>query len=94
LRGYGGVKKNGWAVLELIKESDEALVYYFDIPFEETLRRHATKPNAHEFGKKEMRDWWKEKDFLGVPNEQIIDITYTKETIVEKVLAEIGIIEK
>ena len=24
--------------------------YYYDIPFEETLRRHATKPNCGDFG--------------------------------------------
>ena len=39
--------------------------YYFDLPFEETLRRHQTKPNRAEFGEKELRDWWREKDFSG-----------------------------
>src|SRR5699024_3108742 len=38
--------------------------YYFDIPFEETLERHKQKPNAHEFGEAEMREWWHEKDLL------------------------------
>ena len=35
-----------------------SLAYFWDIPFEETLRRHATKPKATEFGETEMRDWW------------------------------------
>lgn len=38
--------------------------YYYDLPFEETLRRHATKPNRDEFGEADMRRWWVEKDYL------------------------------
>lgn len=44
--------------------TNEIFAYYFDIPFEETLQRHKQKPNAHEFGEKEMREWWNEKDLL------------------------------
>lgn len=44
--------------------SDDIFAFYFDIPFEETLKRHKTKPSANEFGKKEMRKWWNEKDLL------------------------------
>lgn len=40
--------------------------YYFDLPFEETLRRHQTKPNCHEFGEEAMRSWWQEKDFSDI----------------------------
>ena len=43
---------------------DETHVYYFDIPFEETVRRHHTKPNAHEYGEKELKEWWNERDLL------------------------------
>lgn len=32
--------------------------YVWDLTFEETLRRHATKPRAAEFGEREMREWW------------------------------------
>jgi uridine kinase len=47
-------------------------VYYIDVPFEETLRRHATKDNHEEFGENEMKLWWKEHDYLGVANERSI----------------------
>jgi len=50
----------------------ESYVYYFDIPIEVTLQRHDTKPNAHEFGEKELREWWVDKDYLNVPNEKLI----------------------
>ncbi|WP_246430182.1 AAA family ATPase [Streptomyces rectiverticillatus] len=39
--------------------------FYFDIPFEETLRRHAARPEADSFGAEEMRDWYRPGDLLG-----------------------------
>lgn len=36
------------------------------IPLEETLNRHKQKPNANEFGEKEMKSWWNEKDLLNI----------------------------
>jgi len=47
-------------------------VYYFDISFEETLCRHKSKSNAHEFGEKEMRAWYMSRDLLGYRNEKVI----------------------
>ena len=37
--------------------------YYFDLPFEETLKRHLQKPVAGDYGEPELRKWWAEKDF-------------------------------
>lgn len=65
--------------------SGESHVYYLDIPFEETLKRHATKPSKDEFGEEEMRLWWKEKDYLDVKSEQIIDATTSEDHIVEMI---------
>lgn len=71
LEGILSAKKYGTMLTEVMSKFDEVYVYYFDLSFEETLRRHSTKPNAHEFGEKEMREWWREKDYLGVPSEKI-----------------------
>jgi adenylate kinase family enzyme len=71
LEGILSAKKYGTMLTEVMSKFDEVYVYYFDLPFEETLRRHSTKPNAHEFGEKEMREWWREKDYLSVPSEKI-----------------------
>lgn len=46
--------------------NNQIYAYYFDIPFEETLNRHQTKPYANEFGEKELREWWNEKDLLDI----------------------------
>lgn len=58
-------------------------VYYFDIPFEETLNRHQQKPNAHEFGEKEMSEWWNEKDLLDIIPEVLLDKELSLNEIVE-----------
>lgn len=46
--------------------------YYYDLPFEETLIRHSTKPNRNDFGEADMRRWWREKDYLPMISEKII----------------------
>jgi len=67
----------------------QAFVYYFDIPIETTLKRHATKPNAHEFGEKELRSWWVENDYLGVANEKGIPAHMKEDEIVEMFLDDV-----
>jgi predicted kinase len=47
-------------------------VFYLDIPFEETVRRHATRPQASEFTADQMRGWYTERDLLGVDGEHVI----------------------
>lgn len=66
---------------------NEIHAYYFDLPFEETLRRHQTKPNCREFGEREMRGWWKEKDFSDVLNETPIPPEKDLEQIVGEISA-------
>ena len=59
----------------------ETYCYYLDVSFEETVRRHATKSNAHEFGEKEMREWWIESDYLGSKNEVILSEGLSEEEL-------------
>ena len=63
----------------------EVYAYYFDLPFEETLKRHRTKPDCHEFGEDAMRRWWREKDFSDVLNEVGITAERTIDDIVEDI---------
>jgi predicted kinase len=46
--------------------------YYLDVPFEETMRRHATGPQAAEFGRAEMLRWYRERDLLPARIERIV----------------------
>ena len=63
----------------------EIYAYYFDLPFEETLKRHQTKPDCHEFGEEAMRGWWREKDFSDVLNEVSITSERNIDDIVEDI---------
>ena len=49
-------ERYGEMLHELASLFDETHAYYFDISPEETLRRHETKPNAHEFGETQIRE--------------------------------------
>ena len=50
----------------------EVFGYYYDIPFEETIKRHNTKPIASEFGEKDLRRWWRQMDILEIIPERLI----------------------
>jgi predicted kinase len=51
-------------------------VFYFDIPFAETVRRHGTRGDSG-FTIEDMSDWYAERDVLGVPDEVVIGETST-----------------
>lgn len=74
---------------ELMVLFDETHAYYFDISFEETLRRHHTKPNAHEFGEEEMRRWWVEKDVLNLPGETLFTEDQSQDEILRIILSDL-----
>ena len=63
----------------------DIFAYYFDLPFEETLKRHQTKPNCNEFGEDAMRRWWRDKDFSDVLSERVI----TSEKGIQSIIDEI-----
>lgn len=63
--------------------------YYFDLPFEETLRRHQTRWKKSEFGEEEMLRWWSDRDFIGFIPEKIITQELTKDEIVQLIIKDI-----
>lgn len=67
-------------LLEEFKE--EIFAFYFNIPFEETLKRHKTKANASEFGEKEMREWWNPNDLLTIIPEMLLGKELEAEEII------------
>lgn len=64
--------------------------YYFDIPFEETVRRHNMRNKSQEFGEEAMRRWWREKDFSSVLREQAITCEMDTDSIVEKIYSDLN----
>lgn len=62
---------------------------YYDLPFEETLLRHSTKPNRNDFGEADMRRWWHEKDFLGFIPETVFTKELSLEEAVERIYQDV-----
>jgi hypothetical protein len=62
--------------------------YYLDISWEETVRRHATRPQAAEFGVDDMRDWYRPRDLLTTVREQVVPETSTLQETTSMILAQ------
>ncbi len=91
LEGILAKKFHDSMINELIEEfAGNVHAYYFDLSFDETLRRHATKPNAQDFGEVEMREWWNEKDYLGIPHEQKVAAQESEDEIVARIINDIS----
>lgn len=62
--------------------------YYLDVCLDETARRHATRPQAAEFGLAQMRDWYRPRDLLSSVSERVIPETSTVQETIDSILAE------
>jgi predicted kinase len=61
-------------------------VAYLDVPFEETLRRHAGRPQAAEFTPELMAQWWAQDDHLGLDGEIVVGPQTTAQEAVDRLL--------
>lgn len=50
----------------------QSACFYYDLSFDETVRRHATKPQATEYGPDMMQGWYRERDLIPALNETIL----------------------
>jgi ABC-type glutathione transport system ATPase component len=64
-------------------------VYYFQLPFDETIRRHATRPLAQVVTPEQMRGWYQPCDLLGVPGERIITSSSTLNTTATRIITDL-----
>jgi adenylate kinase family enzyme len=70
-----------------------SVVAYLDVPFDETLRRHAGRPQAAEFTPELMAQWWATDDRLRVAGEMVIGPRSTAQEIVDRLLkAQLGLV--
>ncbi|MGW0538384.1 AAA family ATPase [Streptomyces sp. NPDC003032] len=68
--------------------------YYLHVPFEETVLRHATKPDAEylaHVSEGHLRDWYRDKDLLPDGLETVVDAASTLDDTVQLILAESGL---
>ncbi|MFF4647758.1 AAA family ATPase [Streptomyces sp. NPDC001389] len=65
--------------------------FYFDLSFEETVRRHATRAKAGSFGADDMRGWWRPDDVIDGLGEKTIGAGQTMPEIADMVMTAVGL---
>ncbi|MEU2739396.1 AAA family ATPase [Streptomyces sp. NPDC007095] len=65
--------------------------YYLDVPFEETVARHATKPIADDVSEAQLRDWYRSCDLLPGGVETVIGADSTLDTTVDRIMLDTGL---
>lgn len=60
--------------------------FYLDVSWEETLRRHETRPQRSRFDPDEMRQWYVRQDLLPDDRETVIDESATLDETVRTIV--------
>lgn len=68
-----------------------AFTYYFDLSFQETVKRHNTRSKRLEFGEDSLRFWWTPNDYLGVAGERKLTNEMSQQDIVMLVINQLGV---
>lgn len=68
-----------------------AFIYYFDLSFQETVKRHNTRSKRLEFGEDSLRLWWTPNDYLGVAGERKLTNEMSQQDIVMLVINQLGV---
>jgi len=80
-------------MLQRLSDTYSAHFFYFDLSFEETVRRHATRPQSSEFSPEMMREWYRPADLLPFVQEQVFDESSSLQDVV-KVIVEVCRLEQ
>ncbi|WLR42097.1 kinase [Bacillus carboniphilus] len=69
--------------------NQKAYIYYFDLPFEETVLRHNGSSKKMEFGEESLHAWWTPNDHLGVEGEVMLTNDMSQEEVLKLILHQI-----
>ncbi|MCR8847932.1 kinase [Rossellomorea sp. SC111] len=90
VEGIFSEQRYGDMIRELIQfYNGKAHSYYYDLSFQETVRRHNSRSKRTEFGEDSLRDWWNAEDYLRVDGEVQLTDEMTQDEIVEMILNQI-----
>lgn len=90
VEGILSKKRYGDMLAELIDFFEgRAVSYYFDLTYEETFKRHNSRPKKTEFGEAALRSWWIPADYLGIDGEYKIPNDMTHTEIMELILTQL-----
>ncbi|WP_107054061.1 AAA family ATPase [Streptomyces sclerotialus] len=65
--------------------------YYLDVPFTETLARHATKPISDTVGETQLREWYRPLDLLPGGSETVIGADSPLEQTIARIMLDTGL---
>lgn len=87
LEGILHTERYADALLQLIdRHPGPAAVFYLDVSYDETVRRHLTRAERIPVTPDEMRQWYTHRDLLNVPAETVIPEISTFEQTVTTIL--------
>lgn len=86
LEGIFDARRYSEMLASVAAHATDARFYAFDLTFDETLERHATRPQAATFGADEMREWYLGWQPLAFVTERRIAQHESTEGIVERIL--------
>ncbi|MFE2719127.1 AAA family ATPase [Streptomyces mirabilis] len=66
--------------------------YYLDVPFGETLTRHATKPIADDVSETQLRDWYRARDLLPGDAETVIGADSALRETIDRIMLDTGLV--
>ncbi|CAN7513170.1 kinase [Rossellomorea sp. LjRoot5] len=90
VEGIFSEQRYGAMLRQLIQfYNEKAHTYYYDLSFQETVRRHNSRSKRTEFGEDSLRDWWNAEDYLRVDREVQLTDEMTQDEIVEMILKQI-----
>lgn len=88
LEGILAADHYGQMLRDLIGDhTGSSICVYLDVPWDETVRRHATRPQGAEFTTEQMAGWFEPDDRLRVEDEMVVSQESTAEETVERLLA-------
>ncbi|HDR4724204.1 kinase [Bacillus cereus group sp. Sample62] len=64
---------------------------YFDLSLKETIRRHNTRDQRHEFGEDSLEKWYNPHDTIEVPREAVFTDNFTQKDIFDTILTDVAI---
>src|SRR5699024_5889677 len=90
LEGIFNKEKYGNMLQSIISNTYiKSYIYYFDLPYAETVRRHHAKAYT-DFSVEQLASWFVEKDTLNVKNEKMIAETMTQHDILTMILNDLN----
>lgn len=65
--------------------------FYYDLNFDETVHRHASRAQASEYGSDLMREWYRERDLVPALHETIIGPDVSLDSAVSLMMDAVGL---